>query len=451
MAIQVRRGAYADFDTTKMRPGEPAVVLQDDPVASDGKAAYIAFAPGDVKRLATYDDVEGITDDIVYLIAPEFSEGTAYSIGDYVYYDGLIYRFTTDHAAGAWNSSHVTQVTVGEELERMDFSDRLKKGSGTRALIEGDIANNVASGSNAHAEGYHTTASGQYSHAEGSYTQASQTYAHAEGYHTTASGQYSHAEGSNTTASAFYSHAEGSSTTASSQSSHAEGSSTTASGWSSHAEGYYTKASSDYQHVSGKYNIEDTHNKYAEIIGNGTTGYLRSNARTLDWDGNEVIAGKMTVGADPSNDLDVTTKQYVDGYSLSIAGQFSTDAEYSVGQYVYYNKKLYRFTSAHAVGAWDASEAVEVTVGDDLSNLTDILSLQEETIPGTTQSITFDSSGNVSQIIHRKTGTSVSIRTDVFTFGINTITEVRTLSTGESLTIITNIETLETVVTYASS
>jgi hypothetical protein len=44
-----------------------------------------------------------------------------------------------------------------------------------------------------------------------------------------------------------------------------------------------------YQHVSGRYNIED--NAFAEIIGNGTANAARSNARTLDWDGNEWIAG----------------------------------------------------------------------------------------------------------------------------------------------------------------
>ena len=57
MAIQNRRGAYADFTPTKMVPGEFAVVLQNDPNANDGKAVYIAFAAGSAKRLATYEDM----------------------------------------------------------------------------------------------------------------------------------------------------------------------------------------------------------------------------------------------------------------------------------------------------------------------------------------------------------------------------------------------------------
>ena len=34
--------------------------------------------------------------------APEFSSSTPYSAGDYVLYQGTLYRFTADHAAGAW-------------------------------------------------------------------------------------------------------------------------------------------------------------------------------------------------------------------------------------------------------------------------------------------------------------------------------------------------------------
>ena len=107
----------------------------------------------------------------------------------------------------------------------------------------------------------------------------------AEGNYTTASGPYSHAEGNYTTASGMHSHAEGANTTASGSYSHAEGFRTTASGSPSHAEGAHTAASSPAQHVQGKFNIEDANNKYADIIGNGTTDDARSNAATVSWDG----------------------------------------------------------------------------------------------------------------------------------------------------------------------
>lgn len=71
MAIQHRRGKYDDFDPTKMIPGEIAVVQSDDPSATDGKTVYMAFAAGNVKRLATAEEV-----DVVESIASN-AEGTA--------------------------------------------------------------------------------------------------------------------------------------------------------------------------------------------------------------------------------------------------------------------------------------------------------------------------------------------------------------------------------------
>lgn len=51
------------------------------------------------------------------------------------------------------------------------------------------------------------------------------------------------------------------------------------------AEGQDTIASKAYQHVQGTYNIEDTGNKYADIIGNGSSPSARSNAATVSWNG----------------------------------------------------------------------------------------------------------------------------------------------------------------------
>lgn len=134
----------------------------------------------------------------------------------------------------------------------------------------------------------------------------------AQGGGAKASNNYSHAEGSGTTASGDYSHAEGSNTIASGVGSHAEGDSTTASGASSHAEGYGSKASSQFQHVQGKYNIEDTNNKYAHIVGNGAGDAKRSNAHTLDWQGNAWYSGKLSQEGTPTEDKDLVTKKYVD-------------------------------------------------------------------------------------------------------------------------------------------
>ena len=133
-----------------------------------------------------------------------------------------------------------------------------------------------------------------------------------EGNENKASGTSSHAEGEFTTASSYASHAEGSGTTSRGNSSHAEGSNTVAGGDYSHAEGYYTIASSNHQHAQGKYNIQDTEKKYAHIVGNGTSSIDRSNAHTLDWNGNGWYKGKLSQDGTPTEDRDLATKKYVD-------------------------------------------------------------------------------------------------------------------------------------------
>ena len=165
------------------------------------------------------------------------------------------------------------------------------KASGMFSHAEGSIT--VASAQFSHAEGSNTTASGMASHAEGSGTTASDIFSHAEGNSTTASGQFSHAEGNSTTASGVFSHAEGYNTAASGTGAHTEGQETTAKGSHSHAEGLGTKASSSQQHAQGRFNIEDTGDIYAHIVGNGTTNDARSNAHTLDWSGNAWYAGTV--------------------------------------------------------------------------------------------------------------------------------------------------------------
>lgn len=48
--------------------------------------------------------------------AAPFSTSTVYHIGDIVTYDGKLYKFTADHAAGSWSTNQVTQITVGSEI-----------------------------------------------------------------------------------------------------------------------------------------------------------------------------------------------------------------------------------------------------------------------------------------------------------------------------------------------
>ena len=63
MGIQNRRGGYGDFDPTKLKPGEFAIVQNGDPNADDGGGVYMCFGTGRVKRLATTDEQKSYDDD----------------------------------------------------------------------------------------------------------------------------------------------------------------------------------------------------------------------------------------------------------------------------------------------------------------------------------------------------------------------------------------------------
>ena len=114
-------------------------------------------------------------------------------------------------------------------------------------------------------------------------------------------------------------------------------------------------------------------------------------------------------------------------------------------------------TGATQIAAVEAKgEETRESIPDDYTTLANTvnshsveIALQEDSIPGTTQTITFDADGNVQRIVHSSGNTAV--RTDVFTFGTDTISEVRTLASGASLTIVTNTDTLVTTVTYAAA
>lgn len=218
---------------------------------------------------------------------------------------------------GAFTATEDEEYKMGQQGFAIGYNT---KASNFHAFASGQST--IASGSDSHASGYSTKASGAQSHAEGYETEASGISSHAEGDHTIASGYSSHAEGRHTKALKEGSHAEGLSTEASADNSHAEGQGTKALGIGSHAEGTGTIASGHSSHVQGKYNIEDTQEKYAHIVGNGPWRGKESNAHTLDWDGNARFAGSLYVNGTGASDLTdakiVATQDYVDTKVASI-------------------------------------------------------------------------------------------------------------------------------------
>lgn len=64
---------------------------------------------------------------------PTFSESTAYSAGDVVNYQGKLYKFTADHAAGAWIGTDVEGTSIADNSKtakvKLEYLDTLFTGS----------------------------------------------------------------------------------------------------------------------------------------------------------------------------------------------------------------------------------------------------------------------------------------------------------------------------------
>lgn len=170
-------------------------------------------------------------------------------------------HFAGDVTVGKDNNKLVTTKELNEKQTEIEKKIPAEKGTGTNSIIQKG-ASNTASGTNASALGGYNAASGDYSFTSGQSNKATGRYSHVEGYQCEASNNCGHAEGENTKSLGYFTHTEGRGTIARSTASHAQ----------------------------GKYNIDDTENKYAHIVGNGKSDTERSNAHTLDWNGNAWFA-----------------------------------------------------------------------------------------------------------------------------------------------------------------
>lgn len=173
-----------------------------------------------------------------------------------------------------------------KDVEERSTATNLENGAGAGALKQVGAA--AASGANATAFG--------------SGTSASATSAHAEGNGAVASGSASHAQNDGTKATGDYSHAEGSSTEASGQAAHAEGTGTITANRSQHVEGEYNVQDPSGNEPSGR-------GTYQHIVGNGTSNSNRSNAHTMDWNGNAWYAGDIYVGSTSGTGMDNGSKK----------------------------------------------------------------------------------------------------------------------------------------------
>lgn len=93
------------FETDDVIDPDSRITLSVSDLVDD-IAAAIATIPADYS-------------DLMAAVAPTFSTSSAYAAGAYVWYDGKLYKFTTAHTAGNWNSAEVTAAVFADDLAEL--------------------------------------------------------------------------------------------------------------------------------------------------------------------------------------------------------------------------------------------------------------------------------------------------------------------------------------------
>ena len=209
------------------------------------------------------NQMTGAVNQLMTGIASEFSTSTYYYIGDYCMYEGQLYRFTSNHSSGAWNSNHVTAVSKITNEMRADNnpvnnSSKLVRSGGVYTALEGKLGD----------------------------------------------------------------------------------------------------APSDNKEYVRK------NGAWAESSGGSGGGTWGSITGTLSnqTDLQSALDAK-------ANSSDVTTALSAKANNSILGDAFSTSAAYAIGDYCIYEGALYRFTSAHSAGAWNASHVTQVVAMNELAAL----------------------------------------------------------------------------------
>lgn len=264
--------------------------------------------------------------DLLATLAPTFSTSANYAAGQYVWNSGTLYKFTADHAAGAWIGTDAMLAIVGADLT------------------------SVTKNLNAFADGYiHETN-----------TEITNTTSHS-GYRYAADGSLVTNTPSIGTSVAVEVPVSG--------------------GQIIRWVCYYANRNSTYNVkylMSDNSVVTDTNytssgNEYVFTVPANCVKLLAT-CWVLDDPGNTFY--RVTYSADRlksiidnmAEDVDLASEKGTNAM-LGITSVFANTVAYNAGDYVWYRGVLYRFTTGHAVGAWTGTDAEEVTIGAEVADL----------------------------------------------------------------------------------
>ena len=96
------------------------------------------------------------------------------------------------------------------------------------------------------------------------------------------------------------------------------------------------------------------------------------------WNAAHVTEAKLA--ADLASNVSGIEAAIDDLLENNVASVFDATEDYETGDYVVYNRALYKFTSDHDAGAWDANDVEAVGIADEVGDLKTALSELEDTV-----------------------------------------------------------------------
>ena len=128
--IQFRNGSYIDFDPDKMHIAELAIVTSDDPTTRTGKSIRVCFAPGDVQKFITEEEMDSA-----------ISEAIIVELGDDI--ERYVSEYMDEHPVSASVRS-VNGKTGTVVLDASDVGAYVKPNGGIpKADLEQSVAGKI--------------------------------------------------------------------------------------------------------------------------------------------------------------------------------------------------------------------------------------------------------------------------------------------------------------------
>lgn len=239
MAIQMRRGAYAQFDPSKMKAGEWAVSTDSD---IKKQQIWMCFAPGIVKRMGTVEDF----DVEIQRLIQSYLDGMAQSVSQAQKSAELATSKAQESSTSASNAktsetnAKTSETNASNSATKARNSETNAKASETKAKVSETSASTSAS----NAKASETNSKTSETNAKKSETNASTSAANAKNSET-------NAKASATSASTFASNAKTSETKAKASETNAKTSETNSAKSESEAQKYAEQAKEISESLSG--------------------------------------------------------------------------------------------------------------------------------------------------------------------------------------------------------